>query len=88
MSTTVVTFARKRRFSPGGGPTSAVQTVLIVGQIDVCPRITLVNGQGETPEHRFQFTSDLSSATISTTVSAFDSNRLQRDDLGYPCNSC
>jgi hypothetical protein len=78
----VVTFARKRRFPPGGGPTSAVQTVLIVGQIDVCLRITLVNGQGETPEHRFQFASDPSSAAISTTVPAFDSISLQMYDFG------
>jgi hypothetical protein len=78
----VVAFARKRRFPPGGGPTSAVQTVLILGQIDVCLRITLVNGQGETPEHRFQFASDLSSAAISTTVPAFDSISLQMYDFG------
>ena len=59
------------KVSPEGGPTSTVRTMLIVGQVDVCLGISLFSGQGETPEHAFQFS--LSSATLTTTVPVFDS---------------
>jgi hypothetical protein len=67
------------KVSPGGGPTSTVRTVLIVGQIDGCLGVTLFSGQGETPEQSFQFS--LSSATLSTTVPVFDSISRQMYDF-------
>jgi hypothetical protein len=70
---------RMEKVSPGGGPTSTVGTVLVVGQTDICLGVTLFNADGETPEPSFQFS--LSSATLSTTVTVFDSISTQFYDI-------
>jgi hypothetical protein len=76
---TVVASDRMEKVSPGGGPTSTVEPVLVVGQVDVCLGITLFSGEGVTGDPlfpfaiEFQFASNLSSATLRAMVQVFDS---------------
>jgi hypothetical protein len=60
-----------QKLSPGG-KLATVRTVLMAGVVNVCLEVTVFSGEGETPQHAFQFATDLSSATLTTTVSVFD----------------
>jgi hypothetical protein len=60
------------KVSGPNGSTLFVRTLLVVGQRDVWLGLSLLSAEGETPQHAFQFASDLSSATLSTTVTVFD----------------
>jgi hypothetical protein len=73
----VVTSDRMEKVSPGGGPTSTVQTVLLVGLRDPCLDISTMSAEGETPEHAFQIAHDLSFATLRATVPVFNLSDLQ-----------
>jgi hypothetical protein len=55
-----------------GGKAITVNTMLIVVQKDVCLDFLLFSAQGETTTQSFALASDLSSATLSTTVTVFD----------------
>jgi hypothetical protein len=65
------------KVSPGGGPTSTVRTVLLVGLRDPCLDISTMSAEGETPEHTFRIAHDLSSATLRATVPVFNLSDLQ-----------
>jgi hypothetical protein len=63
--------------SPTGQPSSTARTLLIVEQEDLCAEVLLLSGEGETPEHTFQVASNLRAATLTATVTVFDSISVQ-----------
>jgi hypothetical protein len=68
---------RMEKLSPGGGPTTVAGTTLLVGEQDVCLGVPLLSGEGEATQQAFRIAGDLSSATLTTTVTVFDNVSLQ-----------
>jgi hypothetical protein len=63
------------KVSPGPR-TSNVGTVLVVAAQDTCEGVTLLSGAGETAQQSLRIAGDLSTATLSTTVTVFDTVSL------------
>lgn len=67
--------------SPGGGPATTVRVVLNVSVRDVCEHVELFTGTGDVSQATFQVASDLSSATLRTTMPVLELNTGQFFDF-------